>query len=385
MRVTEATRATAPATRVPEHARLGRLVARALGLDEPALQAALTPATLDDLPAVIALRREHLGLQDQWDDAAYLRWRYRLGRANAGFGELWCVRARGELWAIIGVETLQAELDGETVTGAQVMDLLVRPEAQDAGLGIWLNQAMLARHGFTLAVGANPNSAGIVRRMFLPLAPRLTFTHPLDLAPFVRRRWPTLARVPLALRLANTGLALRRLALRLRRPRGLQLRRAEALAPTLRLPRRPDRNGVHLQRNTAELQQRLLANPRRPLALCLAQRGQEMAGLIAWTTQQDDEGRPELHLIHWEYADEATLIALLHEALREAAQQRCSCVRLMLQDSAARRALQRTGFLPSAQDEGRPCGVQSSDAALAVRLAQARWRLTELSDDSDGF
>lgn len=385
MRVTEATRASAPATRVPEHARLGRLVARALGLDEAALQAGLAPATLADLPEVLALRREHLGLEGQWDDQAYLRWRYRLGRPGAGFGELWCVRARQELWAIIGVEELEAELDGERIAGAQVMDLLVRPEAKDAGLGIWLNQAMLARHGFTLAVGANPNSAGIVKRMFLPLAPRLTFTHPLDLAPFVRRRWPALASLPLAIRLANTGLGLRRLALRLRRPRGLQLRRAEALDPTQRLPVPQERGGVHLQRSSAVLQQRLLANPRRRLTLCLAQRGPELAGLMAWAAHADDQGRPELHLIHWEADGDATLIALLHEALREAAAQRCSCVRLLLQDTDARGTLQRAGFLPSAQDEGRLCGVQSQDAALAERLASARWRLTELSDDSDGY
>src|SRR5690606_980663 len=113
--------------------------------------------------------------------------------------------------------------------------------------------------GFTLAVGANPNSAGIVRRMFLPLAPRLTFTHPLDLTPFVRRRWPALARLPLAMRLANTGLGLRRLALRLRQPRGLQLQRAEALPPRLPLPQ--DRRGVQLRHSSAVLQQRLLGNP----------------------------------------------------------------------------------------------------------------------------
>jgi len=369
---------------VPEHARLGRLVARALGLDEAALQAGLAPLTLAELPEALALRRAHLSLSGRWDDEAYLRWRYRLGRTDAGFGELWGVRVRNELWAIIGVEELSAELDGEPgIAGAQVMDLLVRPEAQDAGLGIWLNQAMLARHGFTLAVGANPNSAGIVRRLFLPLAPRLTFTHPLDLTPFVRRRWPALARLPLAMRLANTGLGLRRLVLRLRCPQGLQLQRAETL-PAMQ-PQPQDRHGVHLRRSSAVLQQRLLANPRRPLALRLAWRGADLAGFIAWSTETDDHGRPELHLVHWACDTEATLLALLHEALREAAAQRCSCVRLLLQDSGARATLQRAGFLPSAQDEGRPCGVQSSDAALAQRLAQARWRLTNLSDDGDGY
>ncbi len=45
----------------------------------------------------------------------------------------------------------------------------------------------------------------------------------------------------------------------------------------------------------------------------------------------------------------------------------------------------RAGFLPSSDDEGRPCGVQSRDAELAARLARAPWALTDLHDDADGF
>lgn len=387
MRVTEAEAPLAPnaPARVPEHHKLARLVARSLGLDAAALQEGLQPATEGDLPAVLALRREHLSLNAAGDDGAYLRWRYRLGRADAGFGELWCVRARGELLAIIGTEDLCAELDGQAIAGAQVMDLLVRPDAQDSGLGIWLNQAMLARHGFTLAVGANPNSAGIVRRLFLPLAPCLTFTHPLDLAPFVRRRWPALAQLPLVLRVANAALGLRRLALRRHQPRGLVLHSVSGLAPTLRVPRTQEPARVHLLRSSAYLQQRLLGNPRRQLSLRAAQRGSEVTGLIAWSIEADDLGRPELHVIDWQHDGEPSLLALLHEALREAAALRCTCVRLMLQDEASQRSAARAGFLPSQGDEGRLCGVQSNDPALAARLAQARWGLTDLSDDSDGF
>src|SRR5690606_31011585 len=109
VRATEAGRPQAPAARIPDHDKLARLVARSLGLDTAALQDGLQPATLADLPQVLALRREHLPLSSAWDDGAYLRWRYRLGRADAGFGELWRVRARGELLAIIGTEALSAE------------------------------------------------------------------------------------------------------------------------------------------------------------------------------------------------------------------------------------------------------------------------------------
>ena len=381
----EPRRATPDAPRIPDHDKLTRLVARSLGVETSTLQLGLNPALLADLPEVAALRREHLHLSEQWDDGAYLRWRYRLGRTNAGFGDLWCLRARGQIMAIIGVEELHAEFDGETFKGAQVMDLLVRPEAQESGLGIWLNQAMLARYDFTLAVGANQNSAGIVRRLFEPLAPRRTFTHPLDLAPFVRRRWPALAATPLALHVGNAGLALWRLALRARRPRGLALESTTQLDPAQRVPATRDAAQVHLHHGSAYLQQRLLQNPRRHLALRMARRQGAVVGLMAWAIETDDRGRPELHVVDWHHDGEDTLLGLLHDAVRAAAAQRCSCVRLMLQDSALQRVAARAGFMPSRDDEGRLCGVQSRDPSLAARLAKARWSLTDMSDDSDGF
>lgn len=382
MKTPDIRRSVAPAPRLPEHDKLGRLVARSLGLDTSALQSGLTAAGLADLPDVIALRREHL--QGAWDDDAYLRWRYRLGRGTEGFGDLWCLRAKGQLLAIIGVEELRAEHGGQMLAGAQVMDLLVRPEAQESGLGIWLNQAMLARHGFTLAVGANQNSAGIVRRMFEPLPPRLTFTHPLDLAPFVHRRWPLVARLPLATRIANGGLALWRLALRRHRPRDLTLESATQLDPALVVPTSGDAS-VRLRHDSAYLQQRLLRNPRRALVMRVARREGAVVGLIAWSMQADDRGQTELHVIDWHHDNEATLLGLLHDAVREAAAHRCSCVRLTLQDATAQRVARRAGFLPSRDDEGRLCGVQSRDPALAARLAQARWGLTDTSDDSDAL
>ncbi|QHE84950.1 hypothetical protein [Hydrogenophaga sp. BPS33] len=383
MKAVDVRRSVAPVARLPEHEKLGRLVARSLGWEAAALPAALKPAQLADLPDIVALRQEHL--RGAWDDHAYLRWRYRLGRDSGGFGDLWYLRAQGQIMAIIGVEALRAELGAQSWSGAQVMDLLIRPEAQESGLGIWLNQAMLARHDFTLAVGANHNSAGIVRRMFEPLPPRLTFTHPLDLAPFVRRRWPAAAGLPLVMRMANGGLALRRLALRRHRPRGITVESATRLDPAMPVPSGQDADCVRLRRDSAYLQQRLMGNPRRGLSLRLARREGAVVGLIAWSIGADDRGRPELHVVDWHHDSDATLHALLHEAVREAAAQRCSCVRVTLQDHAAQRVAAQAGFLASHGDEGRLCGVQSRDPALARLLAQARWSLTDASDDGDAL
>ncbi len=378
---------TATAPRVPDHDRLGHLVARSLGLDAASLCKALRPATMDDLPDLVNFRREHLLKGTEWDDDAYLRWRYRLGRTEGGFGDMWLLRLRDRLVAAIGVENLHAELDGVPLIGAQVMDLVVHPMAQQSGLGIWLNQAMIARHDFTLAVGANQNSAGIVRRLFEALPARLTFTHPLDLGPFVRRRWPVLAAALLSIRAVNAGLALRRLMLRRHRPRDLVIDCATQLDGEAELPGHTGTGtgAVQLRRKGVFLQQRLLGNPRRSVMLRVARRSGVLAGLIAWSIQADDHGRPELHIVDWYHDRDETLLGLLLDAVDEAGARRCSCVRLVLHDEVSQRIAIRAGFLPSSEDGGRLCGVQSREPALAARLARARWALTPLSDDGDGF
>ncbi|WP_382323547.1 hypothetical protein ACFJI0_04225 [Hydrogenophaga sp. UC242_53] len=183
----------------------------------------------------------------------------------------------------------------------------------------------------------------------------------------------------------NGGLALRRLALRRHRPRGLTLENTTQLDPALAVPDTLDPASVHLRRDSSYLQQRLLGNPRRSLVVRVARREGKVVGLIAWAMETDDKGRPELHVIDWHHDNDATLMGLLHDAVREAAARRCSCVRLNLQDSATQRVAARAGFLPSRDDEGRLCGVQSRDPALARRLAKARWGLTDASDDSDAL
>lgn len=371
--------------KLPSHAQLSRLVARSLGLDAGVLTAGLQRATLAELPAIVAFRRQHLATPPAWDDEAYLRWRYRLGRDGEGFGDLWCLSGNGQLIAMVGVEDLRAELDGQRLEGAQVMDLLARSDVQDSGVGIWLNQAMLARYAFVLAVGANQHSAGIVRRMFEPLPSRLYFTHPLDIRPFLERRWPAIAATPLAVRAGNGGLALWRFGLGCRQPRGLSITRAQQLTPGIGMPALLSPAHVRLIRDSSYIQKRWLDNPRRAVDVYLAHRGPVLAGCMAWTLDHDENGGSELRVRDWHYDREDAFAALLHAAIREALAQGCTCVRLVIQNASSQRTAARMGFMRSHQDPGRLSGVQSSDPDLADRLAHATWRLTCASDDTDGL
>jgi hypothetical protein len=289
-------------TKTPPLAVTSRLVARALGLSTDGLHEALRTATLDELPAILAFRRQHLGDRIGWDDERYLPWRYHLGRSSHGFGELWVLRRAGELLAVIGSETMDCTDGPNTRRGQRLMDILVRPDLADTGLGAWLNQALFERADFTIAVGANRFSNGLVTRLFAPLAPIHTSVHPLHWQPFLER-----SRAPACLKhmVARTGGVLMSgwaAALRWQPGHGLALRPIghfdegpDALPPcALHQP-----GTVQYVRTGSYLNRRLLANPRVHIEALGAYRGGQRTAYIAWHQCERPDRAPELRIIDW--------------------------------------------------------------------------------------
>jgi hypothetical protein len=131
------------------------------------------------------MRAAVIGHEIRWDDDLYLRWRYHLGRADVGRGELWVLQCGGEPLAITGVEDLRLLVQHRELLVHRLMDLLIKPELQDAGLGLWMNQFLCQQHGNVLAVGANERSAGLVARAFDPLPERRSFVRPIRMAHFL--------------------------------------------------------------------------------------------------------------------------------------------------------------------------------------------------------
>lgn len=377
-------------TAIPPYPTLTRLVARNLGCDGAALIASLGAAGVADLADVLAFRQAHLHVPVRWPDEAYMRWRYRWDDAAPGFGPLWLLRREGQLLAMLGLETLLCLHEGTVLEGVRGMDLLVRPDLLETGLGVWLNATLVERHTFALAMGANANSHGIVSRLFRPLRPRRTYTHPLDLGPFMARHWPRWRTVSAAARpAANAGLALRRrwlLHSAMPRQARVEVRPVERLdadcipAPALRAAR-----AVHVCRDATHLNRRLLENPRRGAQIRVARAGGRLLGYVATATATDPGGRTETHVVDWQCTDAPAFRVLLADTVRVARQARHSCVRVVLQDAEEQQLAVSCGFHAARDDDGRIAGVQSRDSALADRLAQARWKLTDATDDADGF
>lgn len=374
-------------TALPVYPTLTRVVARSLGLAAAELEGALRPAGPQDFDDVLAFRRQHLHVPIRWPDGDYLRWRYRWTPGGEGFGDFWLLRRAGEPIAALGLESLACRFDSRTLRGVRGMDLLVRPDCRDSGLGVWLNATLIERHPFAIAMGANENSAGMVRRLFRPLRPRRTFTHPLDLGPFLARRWPRLRALAPALGpAANAGLAVRRRWL-LGGAAGPLSFGAQAQLGDADIPVAAPSEGpaVHVVRDAAYLNRRLLQNPRRPARVRVLPGHGRVAGYMASATGIDPDGRAETHIVDWQCEGADALRRLLAQEVALAREAGHTCVRIVLQDPREEDVAQACGFVPARGDPGRLAGVQSRDAELAARLEQARWALTDASDDVDGF
>ena len=370
--------------RVPDFATTTRLFARALGISPETLMASFRQAVPEDLPAIVEFR-SHSG----WDDRAYLTWRYGLGgEANGGGSELWLVQQGTEIRGLIGRESQPILCNGRVMDGQLLMDIQLDRAAEGAGGGAWLNQAMFGKADVSLAVGANPNSLGLVKRMFAPLPPRLHYTLPLDITHMLRRRNlpPMLARVLGALMVSVSQLRARWLGPR--RVPGINVRElprmTDALLTEMYSGLAPDLKVV--APSAKHLNWRLLDNPRACYRIFGAF---DEEGCIAYAAARivEDEEAPAMHLIDWKcHAGQAggAMRALVDQLLDIARTARCTKVYTTLLDSADDVLLQRLGFMRGRASPYYLNGVHAQDPTRTLALASRNWRISDLSFDNDG-
>lgn len=309
-------------------AQTSRLVARALGLTPAELMAGFRTATLDDLPRMLDLRSRVLGPQLNWDDQAYLLWRYRLGRANQGGGDCWVLMRHDELIGMVGTQDMELRCGAEASPALSLMDIMIQPALEDAGLGAWLNLALQERADTTLAIGANPNSLGTVSRLFDTLPNRRSHIHPIRLGDFLGKRIPVPVLPELAALLLEPLLGLGRAVLLAPGARGVQVRRLARFDHSVieALETQLARSGslVHCTRSAEQLNWRLLDNPRGPCDVWGAWSQGQLVGYIATRLTPLDEGarqalvlvdtvvaplpggRPALHALLWKVLAQAS-------------------------------------------------------------------------------
>ncbi len=371
----------------PAFERTTALVARALGLTPSDLEQGLRPAKVGDLADIVAFRKANFDELIRGDDAAYLRWRYRLRRADAGMGELWLLYRRGELIGVVGTEDIECWYDGAIRRGVRTMDILVARAVQSSGLGVWLNQAIFRTSPFAMAVGANRQSAGTVNRLFRAMPPLVEWRLLIDTRAFVRKR------IPLALLAAPVALVTS-LALRLWRALagGLSDRKL-VMQPIARfddeasaLYASGESGRIGLKRDAAFLNYRLFENPRGAYLAAGAFRNGRLEGIIAWRAISQDGEPPWVHIIEVQASGNernSVLRKLLLHVGRQADAAGCNRASLVMLDALPNSVLWSCGFI-AARHNRKVFGLHAEDPALLSSLSSAKWALTDLSDDNDG-
>ena len=368
---------------IPSFDITSRLVSRALGLAPESLHAALRPALASDLPDILALRQ-----RTRWNDAAYVAWRYAPGAPGSAGATLWVLRDGEKLHAMVGTEQVSLRIDNDRFEGHLVMDLVVDPACADLGVGTWINQALFERTDFTLAVGANPNSMGLVKGLFHALPDRSIWLLPLVFGNLLGSRIsnPALARI--AGKLADLAWPVWR---RLRRPRlarGIELKPIAQFDDGLlgSLQSAP-RARAEVLRTARRMNWRLLENPRARYEVIGAFRGPRCVGYVAFRVVPGSTGLPAMHMIDWlttgDDAD-AVLTLLLSAVIHRARGAHCASVQTLVLDRGDEVVLSRNGFLRGRPADYLVAGIHSKDPGLVQRATGADWRITDLTFDDDG-
>ena len=370
---------------LPPLATTTRMFARSLGWSPEQLTVAFRPATLDDLPALLAFRQ-----RKDWDDDAYLRWRYGLETAGEALpGQLWLLRNEAQVLAVIGREAQRIHYDGHAFDGQLLMDIQLLPGLEGGGGGVWLNQTMMARADVTLAVGANAHSIGLVKRMFSPLPQRSYRVLPLDSAEMLRQHGLGKLVARVGAPVLDAGWSLVHRTAQRRRRAGVDVTEVEHVsAQDIEALRAglPPRVACVLP-SPDHLQWRLFDNPRARYRLLVAHHHGVCVGYMAVrNVAMDGTGKAGLHILDWKVAAtaaDATLVALLQASVALARTDRCSRVFTTVLDEHAAPALKRLGFL-TRTSPSLVAGVHST-SPLPGNGAQGRWQITDLSFDSDGI
>jgi hypothetical protein len=375
----------------PNLERLARPLARLLRVPEERLPGCLVAAAEADLASVLRLRRDVIGAALEWDDEAYLRWRYVLDGGGVAALEdrrpasrLWLFKRDDEVLGCLGAENVELATPRGAEPALRFMDLMVAPRMNGLGIGAWLNLMLLRHVQVGISVGGSDQSIDMIGRLFRRLPDRKVWSLPLRSGPLLASRWPSTRRLPVVSQAIDLLLAgSRRLA-----------RLAQGLRVELSQQPRPDRSmralgdsmveaGMTMVRRTEEgWCWRYLENPRRSYefhtarrrgkvaAVLVVRQSGEVADLVDWLW---DAAQPDW-MVH------RLLLTLFADSIEGAVRRGASRARAMTYDRVSETVCRRLGMF---RRPGRNAyAIRAHAPSREAELASARWFVT--FGDSDG-
>jgi hypothetical protein len=370
---------------VPLLEKTSKLLARALRTTPDELVKSFRTATLDDLPQVLALRAQVLGADITWDDEAYLRWRYRLGRAQGGAGDGHVLVRGGELLGLIGTEDITLGWQGQTLAGVRVMDTLVRPDCADIGLGVWMALVLQSRHPLVLAVGANANSIGLVKRLFEVLPNRRIWVHVISFDHLIGKHLP----IPWLARhvgqLASLAMSLVRAWALLGGRQGIEVEHTDGLPPEADALARAatDADRIEVIRSREQWAWRL-STPRSQFDIWCARRRGELLGMVITrrdTLEDQRQGWTVMDVVLDRRCQAAAAKALLWRVLDAARRQHIAHVSLPSCRGDLDSLLHSAAFIERPHAYKVMAWTCRNDALRAHAASGADWSFHEIHTD----
>lgn len=364
------------------------IVARNLKMTEQELLASFQMATEADLQDLVRFRASILGVRP-WNDEGYLQWRYGLGSGRRAYSKYRVLKLGGAIVAGIGAEEFRLETSTGSVDAACAMDIMSLERVRGSGLGPWLNLALFQQYPVVLALGANPNSKGLVDMLFHKFEPRRDFQFPLNAAHSLRKRFP-LAGLGVGIGVfANCALRawaewyIWRSTTSAERIREIKSFAAESWVPR---PAVASEGQIVIERRPDYLDWRYFENPREQhRVLGWFQSGHLGAYIVFSEPRRDSAGEP-LHIADWWLADPGDLTplrALIAAVLRRAISAGSSTVKAQASGAPLHKQLQYCGLFRNSI-RGKAAGWRSQpDVKSAIPLLGQEWCVTGLGDDMD--
>jgi hypothetical protein len=311
-----------------------------------------------------------------WDDEQFVRWRYFSDRGVNGEAPYWVFVKGAEVLAACGLEPVTLVVDGSPLPAVRTLDIMVRPDLDGLGLGVFMNLALFKHFPVALVTGSNQRSHNLLTRMFHHTTDLRFWKLPVSARPLLDTRisfgpLAAIAALPL-----NGLLRLRRAAARMETPTGVAIREIREFgAEVTDLSRRCETPGrLFVRRSDEYLNWRFVRNPRCHYEILGAFSDSGLEGYIVtrFNRVRPNERR-EAEIVDWlvpRGADASTLAALVYAAVDRLIGEGAAIVTCAASSAEAEPAMQANGFhLRPA--ERVPFFVRAADPALHARLSTA--------------
>lgn len=366
------------------------LVSRFLVPGDSELAEYFHPATEAHLPQIIAMR-QLMVQRSPAEDEAYLRWRYCFSLDSDSLSldtnhlRIFC--RDDEVLGFVGIEAARLSLHGREARAIKVMDLMVKPEVDRRGLGVWMNLKLQSAGLPVIALGSNRNSLGIMSKLFYRLPNQQVYRGLLDGSSYFRSRIRSRILAGLFSSLYNLGVPLM-LGSRPFNPAG----RGIVMRNLLRFETSHEADlaqmhteGIGFRRTPAYLNWRLFEIPSDRVEVLGLWEDQGLAGYLAFAMRSTAEGSMHAFLLDWGSRSgksyQQALLAALLDCQRRLRREGFESVTAFASSGKQDRLL-RQGRLHRRKDDKKTVSIFVKDPFSFQALCQgAEWTLTGADTD----